>query len=277
MSDSFDCVLAVAVRVAKSAGEMISKAFHVSTMEFDSKENFRDLVTQTDKDVEKHVIEELKNEFPHHTFIGEESATAEKFRFTDSPTWIIDPIDGTCNFVHRIPHTCVSLAFLVEKKSCVAVVFNPLTNELYHAIEGKGAFCNGKPISVSGTENLEETILICDIWASNNPRKAEATLENMKNLVQEVRGIRSFGSGVLNMCFVARGISDAYLEYGIHCWDMAAASLIVREAGGVVVDPTGCDFDVMKRRVLCGSSSSLINRIVPLLTHVDYESEAVYL
>ena len=76
MSDSFDCVLAVAVRVAKSAGEMISKAFHVSTMEFDSKENFRDLVTQTDKDVEKHVIEELKNEFPHHTFIGEESATA---------------------------------------------------------------------------------------------------------------------------------------------------------------------------------------------------------
>jgi len=277
MSDSLDHILEVAVRVAKLAGEIISQAFHVSTKEFDSKENFRDLVTKTDKDVEKRVIEELRKEFPEHQFIGEESATTEKFAFSDSPTWIIDPIDGTCNFVHRIPHTCVSLAFLADKQSRVAVVFNPITRELYHAVEGRGAFCNGKPISVSGTKDLDEAILICDIWASNNPRKVEATLQNMKNLVQKVRGIRSFGSGVLNMCFVARGISDSYLEYGIHCWDMAAASLIVTEAGGVVSDPTGCDFDVMKRRVLCGSSSSLVNSIVPLLTHVDYESEAVYI
>jgi len=277
MANSHDRILTVAIRVARSAGEMISRAFHVSSKEFDSKENFRDLVTQTDKDVESHIIEELKKEFPTHLIIGEESATAEKFRFTSDPTWIIDPIDGTCNFVHRIPHTCVSLAFVAGKRSRVAVVFNPLTSELYRAIEGQGAFCNEHLIQVSGTENLEDSILICDVWASNNPRKAEATLENMRNLANRVRGIRSFGSGVLNMCFVARGISDAYLEYGIHCWDMAAASLIVREAGGVVVDPTGGNFDVMKRRILCGSSSALISRILPLLTHVDYESEAVSL
>jgi len=268
--------LAVATGVAKSAGEMIARAFHISSKTFDTKENFRDLVTQTDKDVEKHVFDRLKEEFPTHQFIGEESATSEPFELADTPTWIVDPIDGTCNFVHRIPHTCISLALVVEKRSQVAVVFNPLTNELYHAVEGSGAFLNGQRISVSGAQRLSDAIVVMDVWASNNPKKAECTLSNVKELVSRIRGFRSFGSGVLNMCFVARGICDVYLEYGIHCWDMAAASLLVREAGGVVVDPTGSDFDVMRRRILCGASNDLVKELLPIISHVDYDSEGVY-
>jgi len=279
MDSMMETYLAAAKRVAKLVGDMVERAFHVTNKTTETKENFGDLVTQTDKEVEKFVFSELRKEFPGHHFIGEESVAAGNgvsIQLSDDPTWIIDPIDGTCNFVHRIPHTCISLALLIKKRTRVAVVFNPLTKELYHAVEGAGAFLNDQRIHVSTTKRLDDAIVIIDVWASSNPRKIECTMENMKNIVNKIRGFRSFGSGVLNMCFVARGISDVYLEYGIHCWDMAAASLIVVEAGGVVVDPTGSDFDVMRRRILCGSSTDIVKELLPILTHVDYDSEAVY-
>ena len=114
-------------------------------------------------------------------------ANVSSIQLSDDPTWIIDPIDGTCNFVHRIPHTCISLALLIKKRTRVAVVFNPLTNELYHAVEGSGAFLNGQRISVSRARRLSDAIVVMDVWASNNPKKAECTLSNVKELVSRIR------------------------------------------------------------------------------------------
>jgi len=264
--------LTVALRIAKSAGAMISEAFSQSKT-VETKSNFRDLVTKTDKEVEEFVFDELRKEFPSHDFIGEESV--DQIHLTKSPTWIVDPIDGTVNFVHGIPHLCISIAFLIGRETRVAVVFNPLSNDLYWAEKGQGAFHNGQKIQVSGNECLSNSIVICDVWAAKEEAKIRCTLDNMRALVNEVRSFRSFGSAVLNMCFVARGISDACLEYGIHCWDMAAAILIVDEAGGVVMDPTGGVFDLLRRRVLVCSSTPLARHIVPLLSHVEYEKEGV--
>lgn len=265
-----------AISVAKSAGEIIKTGFH-RKKKVSCKTSFSDLVTETDREVERHVVDALKAKFPDHKFIGEEtsSETNEKLCLTDDPTWILDPVDGTCNFVHSIPHTCISLALLRNKRTVVGVIYNPLTDELYRAAEGDGAFCNDEKISVSGEETLEKSVIICDVWSSTDPRKIECTMKNMETLIDKIQGFRAFGSGALNMCYVARGICEAYFEYGIHCWDMAAADLIVREAGGVFLDPSGVDFDVMKRRVLCCSSQELARQLVKLLVHVDYESEGV--
>jgi len=262
-----------AEEVAKSAGVITREGFY-SAKSVRTKDCFADLVTATDEKVEEHVISALKAKFPEHAFIGEEmTASGKKAVLTDDPTWIIDPVDGTTNFVHRIPHTCISIGLWIKKSPAVGVVYNAIMDELFTAIMGEGAKCNGKPISVSGITELNQSVIICEAGASRDPAKIENIFANMRSLVNDVHGLRSFGSAALNMCYVARGSAEAYYEYGLHCWDMAAASLIVLEAGGVVIDPNGNDLDIMSRRVLCASSSEIAKTISGRLTHLTLERD----
>jgi len=265
----YEEILEAAIEVAKSAGEITKIGFY-SEKSIKTKAGFADLVTETDEKVEAHVIDTLREKFPGHAFIGEESdAAGKKAPLTDNPTWIIDPVDGTTNFVHGIPHTCISIGFWVDKQPKVGVVYNAILNELYTAVIGQGAQCNGLPLKVSGITELNQSILICEAGASKDTAKIENIFKNMQEFCQDIHGFRSFGSAALNMCYVAKGSAEAYYEYGLHCWDMAAAALIVIEAGGVVVDPTGSDLDVMSRRVLCASSQQLVNVISPRLSHLS--------
>lgn len=226
-----------------------------------------DLLTETDQQVERLLMDGISGKYADHKFIGEEeTSSGKKAELTDAPTWIIDPVDGTMNFVHSFPHSCISIALLVEKVAEIAIIFNPVLNQKFTARRGKGAFMNGKAIRVSGETRLEHALATTEFGTSREEEKTAVVLENIGKLVRVVHGMRSLGSAALNMAMVALGGADFNYEYGIHAWDIAAGDLLVREAGGVCLDPAGGSLDLMSRRVLAASSQELADKIVPLLT-----------
>ncbi|EDV29776.1 Inositol monophosphatase 1 [Trichoplax sp. H2] len=252
-------------QVARTAGQVIKKAYS-NDKTIMTKSCSADLVTQTDQEVEKLIISTLRTKYPTHCFIGEESsADGQSCQLTDKPTWIIDPLDGTTNFVHRIPFVAVSIALKINKKTEIAAVYSCILDEMFTARLGHGAFCNGKNISVSNQTNLNKALVISEYGSSRDQEIIDSIVANMRGVISKpipAHGIRCLGSAALNMCQVARGGGDAYFETGIHCWDMAAGDLIVREAGGVVIDTRGGELDIMARRVLCASTESLANEII---------------
>ncbi|KAI4875676.1 hypothetical protein NFI96_005095 [Prochilodus magdalenae] len=218
-----------------------------------------DLVTETDQKVEELIISSLKKKFPTHSFIGEESVAAgAPSVLTDSPTWIIDPIDGTTNFVHRFPFVSVSIGFTVNKQIEFGIVYSCLEDKMYTARRGKGAFCNGVPIKVSGQQDITKSLVLTEMGFKKDPEHFRTMMANMESILSiPVHGIRAPGSAAVNMCLVASGAADAYYHMGIHCWDMAGGAAIVAEAGGVVVDITGGPFDLMSRRLIAASSRGI--------------------
>jgi len=157
-----------------------------------------DLVTETDQAVEKFLFSELRLVFPDHSFIGEESVAAgDKVELTDAPTWIIDPVDGTMNFVHSFPFTCVSIGLTVNKEPVVGVIYNPILDHMYHARQGCGAFLNDEKISASGQTDLGQSLVIGELGTTPNPEKQKATFANVHTLVEKAHGFRSLGSCAL--------------------------------------------------------------------------------
>lgn len=249
--------LKVAVQAGRDAGELIRKAWdRARTIEH---KGAVDLVTETDKECEALVLGQLKEAFPSHRFIGEEETAAMGFipELTDEPTWLVDPVDGTTNFVHRFPFCCVSIALAVNSKVVVGVVYNPILDELFHAKDKAGAFLNGRAIHCSEATDLKSSIFITELGTRRDKEYMDAVFSRMKMLAEHTRGMRSCGSCALNLCSVACGRADAYYEIGLGGpWDMAAGSKILEEAGGVVSDPTGSPLSIMSRRVL-GTNSHL--------------------
>ncbi|CAP38665.2 Protein CBR-TTX-7 [Caenorhabditis briggsae] len=266
-----------ALELVKKAGTLVRTAFDSAESKVETKASNTDLVTETDQAVEKLLIEGLSARFKGHRFIGEESvAGGAKIEWTDAPTWIIDPIDGTTNFVHRIPMIAICVGLAIKKQLRAGIVFNPITNELYMAQVGKGAFKNGFPIRASKNESIADSVLILQLGSIRSPIMQNSFVESYKTVMfdKQCHGHRSFGSAAINMVMVAQGSCDGYVEYGIHAWDVAAPAVIVLEAGGVVTDPTGAPFDVMSRKVLCAGTAQLGKDLSNCLTHVDFEPEA---
>ncbi|CAN86622.3 Inositol monophosphatase ttx-7 [Caenorhabditis elegans] len=266
-----------AIELVKKAGTLVRTAFDSPESKVDTKSSNTDLVTETDQAVEKLLIEGLSERFKGHRFIGEESvAGGAKIEWTDAPTWIIDPIDGTTNFVHRIPMIAICVGLAIKKQIRAGIVYNPITNELYLAQLGKGAFKNGFPIRASKNQFIAESVLILQLGSIRSPVMQKSFVDSYKTVMfdKQCHGHRSFGSAAINMVMVAQGSCDGYVEYGIHAWDVAAPSIIVTEAGGVVTDPTGSPFDVMSRKVLCAGTAELGRDLSACLTHVDFEPEA---
>lgn len=236
-----------AVKIAKIAGKIIKESFE--NREFihnnlDIKQhNSSDLVTATDKYVEKTVKEYLNKAFPTHSFVGEETTAANNnasCNLSDKPTWCIDPIDGTTNFVHGFPFICISIALLINKEPVVGVVFNPIMNELYTATKNGGAFFNGKALPliqpIQPLDSLEQSLIITEYGADRSRISLDAKFKTLNSVISyPIHGVRSFGSAALNMCYIARGSCDIYYEIGIHAWDVAAATIILKESGGQVV------------------------------------------
>uniref|UniRef100_A0A182WBT6 Inositol-1-monophosphatase n=1 Tax=Anopheles minimus TaxID=112268 RepID=A0A182WBT6_9DIPT len=226
-----------------------------------------DLLTETDQQVERMLMEGITANYPDHKFIGEEETSeGKKAELTDAPTWIIDPVDGTMNFVHSFPHSCISIALLVEKVAEIAIIYNPIVGQKFTARRGKGAFLNGNPIRVSGETVFERALATTEFGTSREEEKTRVVLENIGKLVRQIHGLRSLGSAALNMAMVALGGADFNYEFGIHAWDIAAGDLLVREAGGVCLDPAGGPLDLMSRRVLCASTQELADKVVLALT-----------
>lgn len=253
--------------VIDKAGEIIQSK-NETRQEFQQKQGDIDLVTETDKEVEQLLINTLQQKFPSHKFIGEEESSeggAPK-KLTDAPTWIIDPVDGTMNFVHAFPHSCISVGLVVDKVTEIGVVYNPLLKQRFTARRGQGAFYNGCRIRTSGQKELSKALITTEFGTSRDPEKLQVVMENFKKMVGKAHGIRCLGSAALNMAMVAMGAADANYEFGIHSWDVCAAELIVREAGGVVIDPAGGEFDLMSRRILAAATPELAQEIAKTLT-----------
>ncbi|XP_025409441.1 inositol monophosphatase 1-like [Sipha flava] len=252
-------------RLSRHAGKIIkSRINQKKTIE--TKATSIDFVTETDQEVEKLLIEGIKQKYPNHKFIGEESfAAGIKEKLTSAPTWIIDPVDGTTNFVHSYPNVCISIGLAVGGEVKLGVIFNPVLDMFFRAIKGEGAFLNDEPIKVSGVKNLSDALVAVEFGSSRDEDFRSIVAHNINYLAKHAHGIRAAGSAAWNLAQVARGAIDLYVEMGIHAWDMAAGDIIIREAGGSVMDPAGKEFDLMKRRVLGSSSIEIANEVYPNL------------
>ncbi|XP_051738869.1 inositol monophosphatase 2 isoform X2 [Ctenopharyngodon idella] len=205
-------------------------------------------------------------------FIGEESSAAGvKCELTDSPTWIIDPIDGTCNFVHSFPMVAVSIGFAVRKELELGVIYHCSDGTLYTARRGHGAFCNGARLQVSRQKDVSKALILTEIGAKRDPATLDIFLGNMRKMLSApTHGVRIIGSSTLALCHIASGAAEAYYQYGLHCWDIAAAAVIIREAGGCVIDTSGGALDLMSRRVVAAGTREIADYIVKQLQPINY-------
>ncbi|KAB5519073.1 hypothetical protein DKX38_023392 [Salix brachista] len=241
--------LETAVEAAKRAGEIIREGFY-KTKHVEHK-GLVDLVTETDKACEDLIFNHLKQQHPSHKFIGEETTAAYGItELTDEPTWIVDPLDGTTNFVHGFPFVCISIGLTIGKVPTVGVVYNPIMNELFTGVHGKGAFLNGKPIKVSSQSELVKSLLATEAGTKRDKSTVDATTNRINSLLFKVRSLRMTGSCALNLCGIACGRIELFYETGFGGpWDVAGGAVIVKEAGGIVYDPSGEDFDITSQRI----------------------------
>jgi myo-inositol-1(or 4)-monophosphatase len=229
-------MLNIAVRAARTGGNVISRAFEqVDKIEIESK-GTNDFVTNVDIAAEQAIIETIRKSYPEHSIIGEETGVSEGSN--SDFQWVIDPIDGTTNFVKGIPHFAVSIALKVKGKLDQAVIYDPIRGELFTASRGKGAQLNGFRIRVKQNKDLTGAIL-----ATGFPFKYKqhmtAYMGMFQALFKKTADMRRAGSAALDLAYVAAGRVDGFFEIGLKPWDTAAGELLIIEAGGLVTDFTG--------------------------------------
>jgi fructose-1,6-bisphosphatase/inositol monophosphatase family enzyme len=272
--------LDVALEAAAAAAEVITDYYTIRDthpMDVEQKTSSADLVTAYDRKCEEVILRILRERSPFDTagmdyaIMSEESLNVEK-DLDDRPTWIVDPIDGTTSFVHGSFDCCVSIGLTYRKRPVVGVVHLPILREVFHAVEGRGAFCNGKPIHVSACQDLRRAIVCTHTPYNRSEPSIKATMEINTFLARyPVQAIRSYGSCAMDMCSVACGRMDLYFEVGVHAWDVAAAAVVIREAGGYVGnldDLTG--FDVTRNCMVCGCRRALCEIAVEISNQTNY-------
>lgn len=221
-------MLNIAIRAARAAGDLIVREMdRVSDISVDIKGK-NDFVTEVDSQAEFTIINTIKSSYPDHAFLCEESGASGNSDFL----WIIDPLDGTTNFLHGFPHFAVSIALQHKGRLDQAVVYDPLKQELFTASKGKGAQLNNKRIRVSSKKELDGALL-----GTGFPFRVEQELDkfinSFRSLFPQVAGIRRAGVASLDLAYVACGRLDGFWEYGLKPWDIAAGALLVQEAGGI--------------------------------------------
>ena len=230
-----DEVLALAVRLGREAGELQRERYE-SELHIETKSAPVDLVTEVDHACEKLIVDALGRERPGDAILAEEGSGSDRADATWR--WIIDPVDGTTNYAHGYPRFCVSIGVEHEGRREIGVVYDPLLDELYHAVRGGGAFRNERPIQVS-----RETALDCALLATGfayDRRASEVdNLDHFATFLKRARALRRDGSAALDLCYVAAGRLDGYWELKLQPWDVAAGYLIVEEAGGRCSDFAG--------------------------------------
>jgi myo-inositol-1(or 4)-monophosphatase len=229
--------LEAAIRAAKTGGVVLSRYWEEETSLDVDEKGINDFVTQVDKDSEKEIVSFLRSRFPGHDIVAEEfSREKAGSRFL----WLIDPLDGTTNYIHRFPMFCVSIALLIDGEISVGAVYNPARDETFHAIKSQGAFLNEKKISVTRPESLAGCLLATGFPFRQQPR-IKNYLEAFEAFMRRTAGLRRAGSAALDLCYTAAGIFDGFWEMGLSSWDIAAGALFIREAGGIVSDFQGGD------------------------------------
>ena len=227
-------VLNIAINAAHIAGDLMRQELHKVASIPVTRKARHDYVTEIDKASEEQIVREIKRYYPDHAILGEESGAQGDSDFI----WIIDPLDGTSNYLHGMPHFAVSIAVQIKGRMEHAVVYDPMRDELFSASRGNGAYLNNTRIRVSAREKMDNAIL-----ATAFPFRQRGMMGLYTGMFSEVfrkvEDIRRYGAASLDLAWVAAGRMDGYFEIGLKPWDVAAGTLLVREAGGVVVDFEG--------------------------------------
>ena len=223
--------LSIAVKAARRAGSIITRASEdIGSLTINDK-GFNDFVSEVDLASENEIIRILKAAYPDHAFLGEESGLSNE----SDNIWIIDPLDGTTNFLHGFPQYCVSIALEQKGEITQAVIYDPNRNDLFTASKGQGAYLNQRRIRVSTKSKLKESILGTG-FPFRDFQHLPTYLKIFEELVRGTSGIRRPGSAALDLAYVAAGWFDGFFEINLSKWDIAAGGLLVREAGGIVSD-----------------------------------------
>lgn len=254
----------IAVRAARSAGNIIARHMdRLDTLTVEAK-GHNDFVSEVDRMAEQEIISVLRKAYPHHAILGEESGGQGENEYE----WVIDPLDGTTNFLHGVPHFAVSIAMRHRGRLEVGVIYDPVRQELWTAHRGGGAQLDGRRIRVTQRQDLQGALL-----GTGFPHKAQqhidAYLGMFKALSQLAADIRRPGAAALDLAYVACGRYDGFWEIGLAPWDMAAGLLLVQEAGGVVGDFTGGPGHFKSGNVVAGNPrifASIVREIQPYCT-----------
>lgn len=237
----------VAVRAAVKAGSYIKS--HVGKVKRVHYKGEINVVTDVDKKAEEIVVSTIRKTFPRHSFLAEEKTYAK-----ESPDfrWIIDPLDGTTNFLHSFPFFSVSIALEYKEKILIGVVYDPMRGELFSARRKKGAFLNHKRIHVSRTKKLKKALLSTG-FAYDVKSVGNDNIDNFIKFLKSAQAVRRPGSAALDLCYVASGRFDGFWELGLNPWDTAAAHLIVEEAGGKITTLEGEKFSIYGKEILAAN------------------------
>lgn len=259
-----DELLGAATHAARLGGDILARYFHNGVVMRDkSAEGGKsyDLVSDADIESELAISNYLRSQFPSHELLGEESLSGGDADAQD--LWVIDPLDGTNNFAHQLPHFAVSIAYCHRGQTMVGVVLNPIRDDLYVTVRGRGAYFNGKRVSVSGDLTLAKALIGCGFYYDRGAIM-RSTLKAIEELFgKDIHGIRRFGAAALDLCQVGCGQFGGFFEYKLSPWDFAAGRLFVEEAGGRVTDAKG-DLLPLEKTSVVASNTLLHDAIVEI-------------
>ena len=262
MSSTLHPMLNVAIKAARAAGAIINRAaLDIESVRVSEKQS-NDFVTEVDQAAEKAIIETLLTAYPQHGILAEESGQQHGNADSDF-VWIIDPLDDTTNFIHGFPVYCVSIALSVRGKIEQAVVYDPSRNDLFTATRGRGAFMNDRRIRVSKRIRMADCLLTTG-FPFREGQNYEQFMQLFIEMMRCTAGLRRPGSAALDLAYVAAGFSDGFFETGLQPWDVAAGSLLVQEAGGLIGNFTG-EADFLHSQECMAASPKIYALMVQML------------
>ncbi len=255
-------LLNTAIEAARKAGDIIIRgSSQIDRIKVESKAR-NEFVTQIDQAAEAAIIELVQQRYPDHAFLGEESGMSGK-EGADH-LWIIDPLDGTTNFIHGFPQYCVSIGLKIKGRLAIGVVYDPNRQELFTASRGSGATLDGRRIRVSGRRDLDGALIGTDFPYRSNDEWLETNLNIYRDVMTKAAGVRRPGSAALDLCYLAAGRLDALWMFGLKPWDIAAGVLILRESGGIVSSISD-DGDYMESGNLLAGSPKVHSELKSLI------------
>ena len=234
MIDKQSELLQFAINLAKTAGEIHMQYFG-NLSNIDNKSSKIDLVSNADIESNQYIVDSIQSKYPNHSILSEE---INEYSGNSNYQWIIDPLDGTTNFVHNLPIFACSIGLKKNNKTILGVVYNPAANKCFYAEKGNGAFLNNKQINVTSSKTLSECLLSTG-FPYKHDHKYDLLFKVFKEFYDESRGIRRLGAASLDLCFVAMGRFDGFYEYGLKAWDVCAGEIIAHESGALVTDWDG--------------------------------------
>jgi myo-inositol-1(or 4)-monophosphatase len=254
-------MLNIAIRAARNAGKVIVKGFeNLEAVEVEEK-SLNDYVSSVDKEAELAIIGTLRKSYPDHSIVAEESGI-DQGKDTDHQ-WIIDPLDGTTNFIHGIPHFAVSIALKIKGRTEIGVVFDPIRNELFSAVKGQGSQINGYRTRTNTVPKLSGTILATG-FPFKQKHQTETYLKIFNEFFIDVADMRRAGSAALDLAYVAAGRMDGFWEYGLKPWDIAAGELLLKESGAMMTDFNGGN-DYMKSGNVVAANPKLLKEMLTVI------------